>query len=60
MKAWLQNSQTYGLSFLSEWGTQAEVITKGGRPLTSLQLGAKGTARPEQGCLSPWKGPWLQ
>lgn len=32
MKAWLQNSQTYGLSFLSGWGTQAEVITKGGGP----------------------------
>lgn len=37
VKAWLQNSQTYGLSFLDRRGTRAEAVTKGGRAFALLQ-----------------------
>lgn len=48
VKAWLQNSQTYGLSFLSGWGTQTEAITEGSGPLAPLKLGARLAPEPRK------------
>lgn len=40
VKAWLQNSQTYGLSFLSGSGTQTEPSPREAAPFALQQLGA--------------------